>query len=130
MELRQYYVKKLTVVCFVLFLFCISRSPRSNRVYHRLLQTKKPLKQLRKHLLNKNKISYIANEAKISNKSRFDYSQTPRLTRTMLILSGIIVLIHNLTCSKTFILKPFELSLVLSGEQVIKNFTTSRDFVL
>ena len=48
---------------------------------------------------------------------------------TMLILSGIIVPIHNLTYSKTFILKPYELSLVLSGEQVIKNFT-SRDFVL
>ena len=30
----------------------------------------------------------------------------------MLILSGIIVPIHNLTCSKTFILKPYELSLV------------------
>ena len=31
---------------------------------------------------------------------------------------------------ENFILKPYELSLVLSGEQVIKNFTTSRDFVL
>ena len=45
---------------------------------------------------------------------------------TMLILSGIIVPIHNLTSSKTFILKPYELSLVLSGEQVIKNFTICR----
>ena len=49
---------------------------------------------------------------------------------TILILSWIIVPIHNLTYSKTFILKPYELSLVLSGEEVIKNFTTSRDFVI
>ena len=47
----------------------------------------------------------------------------------ILILSWIIVPIHNLTYSKTFILKPYELSLVLSGEEVIKNFT-SRDFVI
>ena len=47
----------------------------------------------------------------------------------MLILSEIIVPLHNLTYLKTFILKPYELSLVLSEEQVIKNFS-SRDFVL
>ena len=42
-----------------------------------------------------------------------------------LTMSGIIVPIHNLTYSKTFILKPYELSLVLSGEQVIKNYNES-----
>ena len=54
-----------------LFCFCFSRPPRPNRVYHRPLQTKKPLKQLRKPSKT---TSYIANEAKIGNKSEFDYS--------------------------------------------------------